>query len=147
MTQHLEANRINKKKKYLIVALCILLFMQITLLWQKYTVLTPPKQINEEYLNQFPQILISLFSPNNLTTWENLNSNHLSILQNWLAIDRIQVALHKNDNQLQVSFQAPLDSKPSMVLNKIKLLPKLTLLSLSVKTIENHREFNLQFAF
>jgi len=136
-----------KKKSYLTIALLILLFTQITLLWKKYSEFTPPNQINLEHLNQYPPALISLFDPTNLDTWTKLNSQDLNTLQNWLSIENIEVKLNKFDDHMLLTFNAPLGSKPSNLLNKVKLLPKLTLVTLGVKTIDNYREFKLKFIF
>lgn len=136
-----------KKKTYLTIALLILLFAQITLLWKKYSEFTPPNQINLEYLNQYPPALISLFDPTNLDAWSKLHSEELNTLQNWLSIENIEVQLQKFDDHMLLTFNAPLRSKPSVLLNKVKLLPKLTLVSLGVKTIDNYREFKLKFIF
>lgn len=137
----------NNKKKYLIIILLLLLFVQIAILWQRHSTPTPPMQFAEEYKNHLPQALITLNEPNQINLWKNINSLDLISLQNWLSLDNIPVEFQKLDEHFVVTFKAPQGSKPSIVLNKVKLLPKLNLFSLNVKTIDNYREFRLKFTF
>ena len=145
MSQFQDTN--HKKKTYLTISLLVLLFAQITILWKKYSEFTPPNQINQEFLNKYPPTLVSLFDPTNIDSWNKLNYENLNILQNWLSIKNMEVQLQKFDDHMLLTFNAPLGSKPSVLLNKVKLLPQLTLVSLGVKTIDNYREFKLKFIF
>ena len=131
--------------RLLITLLAGLLLYQSWMLWQYLQPPTNTAQLNEQNFNLYPDIIYDLFSSNPAKSWGQLKEEDYRIIENWLSSDLMIAKINKNQNEYSLSFDAPPGSKPSSVLQKLKIFPQIEIVSIEIKTNKYQRFFLISF--
>lgn len=130
-------------QRVLLILLIGLFVYQSWMLMRQIHMPSKTTQLDEQGFDHYPNIILELSSPNSTKRWSQLDNEDIKAIQNWMSSDTITSKLNKIQNGQILKFEAPKGSKPSSLLDKLKLFPQVDISSIEVKTFENQRIFIL----
>ena len=130
-------------QRVLLVLLIGLFIYQSWMLLEQFHMPSKTAQLEEQSFDHYPNIILELSSPNSTKRWSQLDNEDIKVIQDWMSSDTITSKFNKIQNGQTLKFEAPKGSKPSSLLDKLKLFPQVDISSIEVKTFENQRIFIL----
>ena len=130
-------------QRVLLILLIGLFVYQSWMLMQQIHMPSKTAQLDGQSFDHYPNIIWELSSPNSTKRWGQLDNKDIKAIQDWMSSDTITPKLDKIQNGQTLKFEAPKGSKPSSILDKLKLFTQVDITSIEVKTSENQRIFIL----